>query len=212
MQTIGQLLKQARKRKRKTLGQIAGETKIPKSTLEALEADDFSRLPDSPFAKGFVRNYAQTVNLDPEKAIAVFRRDREASKSREILPRGLTRPLNELSPWRKRIFAIAIATLILSLFIGYTGWQLKAFLSPPEITISQPKPETVLKGPLVEVKGWVSADSSVWVNDQLAELLPNGEFRVNISLLPGENTILIKAQNRQGKTTEKKLKVEVVDK
>lgn len=211
MQTIGQLLKQARKKKRKTLNQIALETKIPKTTLEALEDDNFANLPDPPFVKGFVRNFAQAVGMDPNKAIAIFRRDTEASQSREIIPKGLVEPLSEPSSFKKKILAGVIVLIIVGMFMGYTGWQLRLFLSPPEVSIIQPKPEAILKGPIVEVKGWVSADSSVWVNDQLAEIFPNGEFRANITLLPGENTIDIKAENRRGRVSEKRLTVEVVD-
>ena len=213
MQTIGQLLKQARQRKRKTINQIETETKIPKTTLEALETDDFTHLPETTSVKGFIRNYAQSVGLDPKKALAVFRRDRQTSEPEEILPQGLTKPLNEpSSSLRKKALAIVFIALIFSLFIGYAGWQLKVFLAPPAISVSQPSPGITLKGPIVEVKGWVSAESTVWVNDQLAEILPNGQFKASINLLSGSNTIIIKAQNRRGKTSEEKLAVEVVDK
>ena len=213
MQTIGQLLKQARQRKRKTINQIEKETKIPRTTLEALETDDFTDLPETTFLTGFIRNYAQSVGLDSKEALAVFRRDRQISEPEEILPQGLTKPLNEpSSPLRKKALVIVFIILIFSLFIGYVGWQLKTFLAPPDISISQPSSGVTLKGPIVEVKGWVSAESTVWVNDQLAEILPNGEFKASINLLPGGNTIIIKAQNRRGKTSEEKLIVKVVDK
>jgi len=213
MQTIGQLLKQARQRKRKTINQIEKETKIPRTTLEALETDDFVHLPETTPVKGFIRNYAQLVGLDPKEAIAVFRRDRQISEPEEILPQGLAKPLNEpSSSLRKKALVIVFIVLIFSLFIGYAGWQLKAFLAAPDISVSQPSPGIILKGPIVEVKGWVSAESTVWVNDQLAETLPNGKFKASINLLPGRNTIIIKAQNRRGKTSEERLAVEVVDK
>ncbi|OGD61893.1 hypothetical protein A2160_00840 [Candidatus Beckwithbacteria bacterium RBG_13_42_9] len=212
MKTIGQLLRQSRLKEGKSIVQLSKETKIPRSTLEAIENDNFGNLPASPFVKGFIRNYAQAVNLDPEKALATFRRGFTANESEEIIPPGLTKPLNEPSPWFRKIMVIGALSLVIGLFIFYLGWQLKSYWAPPKLTITQPKAATVLKGPLVEVKGLVSADSSVTVNDQLAETFPNGEFRVNVYLLPGKNTLDVKAKNRQGKITAEQLAVEVVDK
>lgn len=192
--------------------QIAQVTKIPIATLKLLEADNFASLPATPFVKGFIRNVAGAVGLDPERAVAVFRRDLITSQSGEIVPKGLAKPLNAQPGWSRKLMVLAAIAAVLLVFFGYLGWQLKGFLAPPELTVTQPAQGAVLKGPVVEVKGWVSADSSVWVNSTLAEVLPNGQFRVNISLLPGKNTLIIRAENRRGKTTEERLVVEVVDK
>lgn len=205
-------MKQARIKKRKSLVQVAIETKIPQATLKAIEADDFRRLPATTFVKGFIRNFAFAVGVDPEKVLAIFRRDFTTTESGEILPCGLSKPLNDSGVWSKRLVVMATIVVILSSFFVYIGWQLKSYLAPPRLTITQPKVDTVLKGPRIEVRGRVSADSSVWVNDQLAEILQNGEFRVIIPVLPGKNTLIVKAENRRGKTTEERLTVEVADK
>jgi len=44
-------------------------TKIRRRYLEAIEAGDFAQLPDGPPGRGFVRNYARYLGLDPEAAI-----------------------------------------------------------------------------------------------------------------------------------------------
>lgn len=209
MLTVGQLLKKTRQRFKKNLSQIAKETKIPETTLRALEMDNFSHIPKGPFVKGFIRNYAQAINLDPEKAIAIFRRDFTITEKGSILPKGLAEPLDEPPSWKRHLFIIGVVVALGTLFLGYAGLQLKNYFAPPKLAITQPQEGIVLKGPMIQVKGWVSADSSVWVNDELAEVFPNGEFRINISLLSGENTLIVKAENRRKKTTEKRLKVEV---
>jgi cytoskeletal protein RodZ len=212
LKTIGQLLKQARIAKKKSLDQVSLETKIPQATLTLLEADDFGRLPAAPHVKGFIRNYAQAIGLDPDKALAIFRRDLVAIQSGAIVPKGLSRPLDNQDDLPKRLAVMVVVGAVLVLFLGYLGWQLKGYLAPPELTVTQPQPAAILKGPTVEVKGWVSADSSVWVNETLAEVLPNGQFKASISLLPGENTLQVRAENRRGKETIEDLTVEVVDK
>jgi cytoskeleton protein RodZ len=51
------------------LEQVAEETRITVSTLEALEAEDLSRLPPEVFTKGFLRAFAQAIGADPVEAV-----------------------------------------------------------------------------------------------------------------------------------------------
>ena len=55
-----------------TLRQIATSTKISMVALEALERDDFSRLPGGIFSRAFVRAYALEVGLEPDPTVATF--------------------------------------------------------------------------------------------------------------------------------------------
>jgi cytoskeletal protein RodZ len=63
---IGDELRLERQRQNLTLEQITQRTKIPQRSLEAIEAEDFSRLPGIIFARNFVRLYALDLKLDPE--------------------------------------------------------------------------------------------------------------------------------------------------
>ena len=69
---FGARLREARELKRITLNEIASATKISISVLEALEQNDLSRLPGGIFSRAFIRSYAKTVGLDPEKAVREF--------------------------------------------------------------------------------------------------------------------------------------------
>jgi cytoskeletal protein RodZ len=69
---FGSKLKAARERRGITLRQIANATKISPSALEALERNDFSRLPGGIFSRAFVRSYALEVGLDPDATIQEF--------------------------------------------------------------------------------------------------------------------------------------------
>jgi len=72
MEPLGEYLKQARKKKRLSLEQIASQTRIQEHHLQALESEDFANLPAKVFAKGFVRSYAKALGLDEEEAIQCF--------------------------------------------------------------------------------------------------------------------------------------------
>jgi cytoskeleton protein RodZ len=72
MEPLGEYLKQARKKKRLSLEQIASKTRIQERHLQALESEDFGELPAKVFAKGFVRSYAKALGLDEEEALQCF--------------------------------------------------------------------------------------------------------------------------------------------
>ena len=82
--TVGQNLQRKREAKSIPLQHVAEVTRITLSNLQALERDEFYRLPSEPFARGFLRNYAKVVDLDPEEIIAAYRSQTEAIK-RQVL-------------------------------------------------------------------------------------------------------------------------------
>ena len=65
METIGQQLKAARERKGVTASQAAAATHLKVQHVEALEHDDYSRLTVPTYAKGFLKLYAEYLDLDP---------------------------------------------------------------------------------------------------------------------------------------------------
>lgn len=67
--TIGQRLKKARKYRNLTLEKVEQATHIRAKFLQALEADDFSAMPSPVQARGFLRNYAQFLDLDLDQII-----------------------------------------------------------------------------------------------------------------------------------------------
>ena len=69
---VGATLRRARMLKRLTLEQIAHSTKINAATLEALEGNDFDRVPASIYTRGFLRTFAREVDLDPEETVEQF--------------------------------------------------------------------------------------------------------------------------------------------
>jgi cytoskeletal protein RodZ len=84
MGDFGGTLRSARERKGISLRHIANATKISMGALEALERNDFSRLPGGIFSRSFVRAYAQEVGLDPDHTVSEFLK--EAGESFEPPP------------------------------------------------------------------------------------------------------------------------------
>lgn len=71
-ETLGSFLKRHRQSQGKDLEEIAKKTRIHASTLRAIEEDNPKALPAEVFARGFIKNYAQYLGLDPNEALAWY--------------------------------------------------------------------------------------------------------------------------------------------
>jgi cytoskeleton protein RodZ len=72
MASFGERIKRERELRGVSLEEIAESTKIGKRNLEALETEDFDKLPGGIFNKGFVRAYAKYLGLDEDQAVTDF--------------------------------------------------------------------------------------------------------------------------------------------
>jgi len=72
MTSFGERIKRERELRGVSLEEIAESTKIGKRNLEALETEDFDKLPGGIFNKGFVRAYAKYLGLDEDQAVTDF--------------------------------------------------------------------------------------------------------------------------------------------
>ena len=72
MNDVGKMLKDARVDKGLTLDDLQQTTKIQKRYLIAIEDENFAALPGNFYVKAFIRQYAETVGLDPEPLMDVI--------------------------------------------------------------------------------------------------------------------------------------------
>ena len=103
---IGELLRRARTGRGLTLEQIANETRIPQSHLEALEHDNLAVVPAGFYRRAEIRAYARAVNLDQNLALTELDRAEAAPDT----PRR-----QELIFSRKRVLivvAVAVAAAV----------------------------------------------------------------------------------------------------
>ena len=86
MQTLGELLQEARQRLGVTLREAAEFTKIRTDYLQAMEANQFESIPLAEvYKRGFVKVYARYLRLDDEKACADFNTHHSARAARRPL-------------------------------------------------------------------------------------------------------------------------------
>jgi cytoskeleton protein RodZ len=70
MNSIGDTLRRERQRRNLDLHRISSELKISVRFLEAMEQDDFGKLPGGVFTKSFVRQYASFLGIETDELIA----------------------------------------------------------------------------------------------------------------------------------------------
>jgi len=77
MTSIGDTLRRERLRRGLDLDKVAAQTKIGRHQLEAIEANQFDRLPGGVFARSFIRQYAQMLELDDEEILTELKKQFE---------------------------------------------------------------------------------------------------------------------------------------
>ena len=81
-ETIGQRLKREREARYLTLEKASADTRIRSVFLQALESDDYTVMPSAAQGRGFLRNYAEYLDLNIDELIAEIQRT--ASEREEI--------------------------------------------------------------------------------------------------------------------------------
>jgi cytoskeletal protein RodZ len=66
---IGAELRAAREAKGLSLSSLSQRTRVQTRTLAAIEQNNLAAIPPRPFGRGFIRAYAQEVDLDPERTV-----------------------------------------------------------------------------------------------------------------------------------------------
>jgi cytoskeletal protein RodZ len=130
----------ARERKGVDLYRAERDTKIRARYLGALERGDYRELPGAVYTKGFLRNYALYLGLDPEDVLEQWRRER--GDSRDVapvitVPRPIAAPRPGLT-FSPSVVVVALLTVVVLAFGAYLAFQVLRFAKPPSIAVSDP--------------------------------------------------------------------------
>jgi cytoskeletal protein RodZ len=72
METVGVYLKKEREAKAISLGEVARLTKISKFYLDFIEKDEFEKLPQGPYIKGYISSYSEQIGSDVDEALKLY--------------------------------------------------------------------------------------------------------------------------------------------
>lgn len=206
MLTIGARMKQRRKELGLSLEQVSDVVKIRKVYLEALEEGNYDVFDSAIYTKGFLKNYAVFLGIEPNRALALYRRECEEKQEKGL--EASQKPINEpkfvITPG-KVIFTV-LAVMIIAVF-GYFYYQYQQFATPPFLDIRSPKDGTETLEDAVTIDGSTEIGSIVTINDQAIKTDDLGNFRVTVSLREGSNRLKVASENGIGKKSEKYVNV-----
>ena len=111
--SFGNWLRRQRELREISLREIADVTKISIRYLEALEQDRFDVLPAPVFAKGFLREYARYVGLDPDEVVNSYLTAQATVEPEEIPEvRGSQQRFGKLERTSGLLLTVAVVALL----------------------------------------------------------------------------------------------------
>ena len=129
-ESIGEKLRLARETRGMALRDISEQTRISMRYLEAIESDDYRRLPGGIFNRSFIRAYAKAIGYDEQQAIDDYGRTlRERGEPDEESSPKTYKSLvytddNRRSPLMTLVLALVIlAVLSLCVWAGLHFYQ-----------------------------------------------------------------------------------------
>jgi cytoskeletal protein RodZ len=135
---VGDILRKKREELGQDLLEISRTLKISYTYLRALEDETFEKLPEEVYVKGYIRKYAEILNIDPEIVIQAYNQqvsppqaENKEAFEKDALKRKRSKSTLLLTPLLLLLFVITVT------FILFPSSS-----SKKEISISPPPVET----------------------------------------------------------------------
>jgi cytoskeleton protein RodZ len=109
----GAVLAAARTAQNLSVADVARQLKLSASQVNALEAGEFERLPGPVFVRGFVRNYARLLRLDPDRLLDMMP-DAPGTELRNEMPvaRGVPFSTGSSRRWPRYLMLLVLLAII----------------------------------------------------------------------------------------------------
>ncbi len=122
---VGEQLRRAREKMGRSASEMARELRLTVDKIEALEAEDYGRLPAEAYVKGYLRNYAVAVGLSPDALVEAYDRHLRGESHPDdddqapLIPEP-ERPLME-HPWRVAWVSLLLLVVVSTVTIWMVG-------------------------------------------------------------------------------------------
>jgi cytoskeleton protein RodZ len=199
---IGAELRAARESKGLTLATLAQRTRVQPRILEAIESNNLAAIPPKPFGRGFVRNYAKEVDLDPSNVVHNYfaQFPPEPAFAPDTLPAPAAR-FESSSHWTGFGAAIAILVVLVAAAalrapggvppaepgaVGKSGAASKPGVAPPAATTPEsPAPAAAVPAAVAPVRLAFTVTRPCWVTARV-----DGQRVIYKIVVPGESQTL----------------------
>ncbi len=152
----GASLKAAREDRKLAVADVAAKLKLTARQVEALEEENFEHLPSEVFVRGFVRNYARLVGVEPDSLIVPVDAGAEVADVITAPSAGVDVGSNNLRRWL--VYPMMAAAVFLLLVAALYHWLrqgeealLPAQPEPVSQVESVPAPVLPVQPPVTQV-------------------------------------------------------------
>lgn len=137
----GQRLLCARERAGLTEQEVAKHLKLPKRYIDAIELDDYGRLPGASYARGYIRNYCRLLGIPSGEIVELFN-SLVAESDIYLETAAAVEPSSFLQVWRTinlqwHLYALASLAVLLLVLAFWPNSESPAALSLSELEATQ---------------------------------------------------------------------------
>lgn len=185
---FGERLKREREMREVTLDELSKSTRISNRFLQALENEDWEKLPGGVFGHGFVRSIARYLGLDEESLLGEY----DLARTEKLSP-APDKPEERIPSPPKWIPVLAVFLILFAViglfYAGRYGWRRLAAHHASKQTTTSPAPSEPQREPGVDSSG-STADPAPAASLQLS-VSTSAATRIRVL---GDNKLLLDAE------------------
>lgn len=170
---LGAVLREARLSRGEDAAVVASKLKMRRDQLEAIEENNFARLPGRTYAIGFVRAYARYLGLDSEEIVQRLKERHAAEDAVKPVQLEFLEPVQEQHVPKGSIIILALVIAMVIYSVAYLTMPSRkgttaAKADAPSVVIVEPeavlpKPVAVAPGPQNKTPANEAADEPAFV-------------------------------------------------
>lgn len=198
--TVAEQLCCARKEKNLSLKKVGRKININPQYLQALEEENYDKLPEGIYQTKILKKYASFLGLDAERIKEKFLKEQKtqvSDKKHNLFSVERIKKCNFLV--LPKILRNAIVALVVIICFGCLGTYLHNVFAPPQLQVFQPQPNSLTtQKERITIQGKTDPETKVFINDTQVLNDQKGTFNKKIRLKEGVNIITIKAKKKYG--------------
>jgi cytoskeleton protein RodZ len=174
---LGQLLRETREKKGLSIAEVEEDTRIRQAQIEALEEEDYSKLPSPIFVKGLLRNYAQYLGLDLTEVMKLYGGEDAQSGATPVVAEGFEPPKGmAITSWLFIDIFLGILIVASAVVVGslaYNRWA-PSFV----VSSSTPTRQASLASPVLQFTPTNTPSPT-----STATQVPSGRLQVDVQII-----------------------------
>lgn len=201
---IGQILRHTREEMGFSEKEAADDLQIPLKFIISLERGGWDKLPARVYSRGFLKKYAEYLELKSEEVLKEF--DEEWSQVLPVENQEIIHGEPAYKKWllflnrQKVILMISFAAILIAGV--YFLYEFRFVIRSPELTVVSPPKDEITTQDSFPISGKIEKESVLTLNGRPVYTNDKGEFSDSALISKGLNTLEFEVTNRFGKTNK----------